>query len=159
MKAKDVMEPIKDYLRPDETLRDAVRKMRVTTRGNGLVGVKGMVVLDQDGNLVGMLSIKDVLKTVIPPYMQLSELGEFTWDGMLEEMAKKVAGKKIEEVMTKEVITVEEDASLMEVADLMVKKGLQRVPVVNKEGKVVGMVYVRDLYHTIVDAMFGKEVQ
>jgi len=157
MKAKDVMEPIRDWLKPDDTIQEAVKKMRITRRGNGLIGVKGMVVLDENGNLVGMLSIKDILKAIIPSYMQLSELGEFAWDGMLEEMAKKIANKSVKEIMTKEVITVEEDAPLMECADIMVKKQLQRLPVVDKEGKVVGMVFIRDLYYAIVDAMFGKE--
>ena len=61
--------------------------------------------------------------------------------------------------MTKNVITVPEEAPLMEVADFIVKHNLQRVPVVNKEKKVVGIVYVRDLYYAIVKVLFdGGEV-
>ena len=157
MKAKDIMEPVRDYLSPDDTLKEAVNRMRVVRRGNGVVGVKGMVVLDGEGNLVGIVSIKDILKAIIPYYMTMTELGEFTWEGMLVEMAKKVAGKKIEEIMTKDVITVSEDAPLMECADFIVKHNLQRLPVLNKEKKVVGMIYVRDLYYTIVQALLDKE--
>ena len=157
MKAKNIMEPIKDYLSPDNTLKEAVNRMRVMRRIDGVVGVKGMVVLDGEGNLVGIVSIKDILKAIIPYYMTMTELGEFTWEGMLVEMAKKVAGKKIEEIMTKDVITVSEDAPLMECADFIVKHNLQRLPVLNKEKKVVGMIYVRDLYYTIVQALLDKE--
>ncbi len=159
MKAKDIMEPIKSYLSPDDTLKEAVNKMRVCNRDGKKVGVKGMIVLDSAQNIVGMLSIKDVLSAIMPSYMSITELGEFTWDGMLERMCKKVEDKKIGDIMTKNVITVPEEAPLMEVADFIVKHNLQRVPVVNKEKKVVGIVYVRDLYYAIVKVLFdGGEV-
>jgi CBS domain-containing protein len=147
------MEPVKGYLRPDETIKEAVNKMKVIRRDETGLGVKGLIVVDASGNLVGILSIKDILKAIIPKYMEIAELGEFTWDGMLEEMAKRVADKKVEEIMTKDAITVLEDAPLMECASLMVKHNLQRIPVINKEGKVVGMVYIRDIYYTIVKTL------
>lgn len=157
VKAKDIMEPITSYLSPDNTLKETVNRMRVTSRGENKVGVKGLLVLDKEKNLVGIVSIKDILKAIIPSYMSLMELSDFTWDGMLEEMAKKVADKKVSEIMTKEVISVPEDAPLMECADLMVNKNLQRIPVVNNEQKIVGMIYVRDLYYAIVKALLDKE--
>ncbi len=155
MRAREIMEPIKDVLRPDNTLKEAVNRMRVLQRGAGM-GVKGMMVLDDEGRLVGMLSIKDILKVIIPDYMTMSELGEFAWDGMLEEMCKKVEGRKVSEIMTTDVITVDEDAPLMEVADLIVKHNLQRVPVTGKDGKPVGIIYVRDLYYAIVKALLEE---
>jgi len=159
VKAKDIMEQVKDYLFPDDTIRNAVNKMRVVKRDDGIVGVKGMVVLDSEGNLAGMISVKDILKAIIPFYMTMTELGEFTWEGMLAEMTKKVADKKVEEIMTRDVITVSEDAPLMECADLIVKHNLQRVPVMNKEKKVVGIIYVRDLYNAIVKVLLDEEVE
>ncbi len=156
MRARDIMEPIKDVLRPENTLKEAVNRMKVIQRGTGM-GVKGMIVQDDSGNLVGMLSIKDILRAIIPHYMTMTDLGEFTWDGMLEEMCRKVEDKKVSEIMTQDVVTVEEDAPLMEVADTIVKKNLQRVPVVNKEGKPVGVIYVRDLYYAIVKALLEEE--
>lgn len=156
MRARDIMEPIKDVLSPENTIKEAVNMMKVTQRGTGM-GVKGMIVQDDSGNLVGMLSIKDILRAIMPHYMTMTDLGEFTWDGMLEEMCRKVEDKKVSEIMTQEVITVEEDAPLMEVADIILKKNLQRVPVVNKEGKPVGIVYVRDLYYAIVKALLEED--
>ena len=94
MKAKDLMIPVQDYLKPDNTLRDAVNLLKVAQRGEERVGVKGLPVLDEAGKLVGMLSMGDILKSVHPTYMDLMNLGEFTWDGMLEETAKKICGQK-----------------------------------------------------------------
>ncbi len=157
MRVKDIMEPLIDYLSPDNTLKEAVNKMRVSRRSEKEIGVKGMIVLDQDKKLVGIVSIKDILRTMIPAYMSYTELGEFTWDGMLENMAKRVADKKVNEFMTKNVITVHEEDPLMECADVIVRHNLQRLPVVDKSKNVVGMVYVRDLYYAIVKTLLDTE--
>ncbi len=157
MRARDIMEPVQDSLRPGDTLKDAVNRMRVAKRGENRFGVKGILVLDEKGDLVGMVSIKDILKAIIPHYMTMTNLGEFTWDGMLEEMCRKVENRQVSEIMTADVITVDEEAPLMEVADLIVKHNLQRVPVTGKDGKPVGVIYVRDLYYAIVKALLEKE--
>jgi len=147
MKVKDIMNPITDSLSPEDTLQQAVAKMRVSRRLDRL-GVKGIVVLDDRGELVGILSIKDILRATIPVYLDL-KISRFSWDGMLEEMAKRVACSKVKEYMSTHVITVSEDASLMTCADLLIEKNLQRLPVVNRENKVVGIVYIRDIYNVI----------
>lgn len=147
MKVKDIMAPITEYLSPDDTLQQAVRTMRSAKRWHGL-GVKGMVVLDDWGQLVGILAIKDILRATIPVYLD-PKISRFSWDGMLEEMARRVAGKKIKDFMSREVVIVDEEASLMTCTDLLIKKNLQRLPVVNQEGKAVGIVYIRDVYNVI----------
>jgi CBS domain-containing protein len=103
-----------------------------------------------------MLSMGDILKSVHPAYMDLMNLGEFTWDGMLEETAKKVAGKKVATIMTKDVTMVKEDAPLMDAVDHLIRRNVKRLPVVDKEGKVVGMLYERDLFFAIVKAMLNE---
>jgi CBS domain-containing protein len=143
VKAKDIMEPVKSSITPENTLKEAVNMMRVCRRGEAMVGVKGMIVIDKAGNFVGMVSMKDILREIIPSYMAITELGEFTWDGMLEEMCKKVEDRKVGDVMTKDIV----------------KHNIQRLPVLDKERKVVGIIYLRDIYYAIVKTMFdGGEV-
>lgn len=154
MKARDVMEPLTDYLSPDNTLKEAIYKMRVCRRDDVRTGVKGMVVLDKKQKLVGMLSLKDILRTIMPYYMELMRLGEFTWDGMLEDKAEEIVDRRVAEVMTRKVLTVPLDAPLMECADFIVRQNLQRLPVVDHEQRVVGMVYIRDLYHVLTGVLF-----
>jgi len=156
MKAKDLMIPIQEFLNPENTLKDAVNILKTAKRGEEKVGAKGLPVLDESGKLVGMLSMGDILKSVHPAYMDLMNLGEFTWDGMLEETAKKVAGKKVATIMTKDVTTVKEDAPLMDAVDHLIRRNVKRLPVVDKEGKVVGMLYERDLFFAIVKAMLNE---
>ena len=49
------------------------------------------------------------------------------------------------DVMTSEVITVDEDASVQSVAKLMANHGISAVPVVDKDNRVIGMVSEGDL--------------
>jgi CBS domain-containing protein len=156
VKARDIMEPINEYLSPQDTLKEAVNKMKVAGRGADCkIGVRGMIVLDDKGDIVGMVSVNDILRAIIPFYLT-ETLSEYTWDGMLEEMCRKVADKKVEEIMSKNVYTVPEDAPLMECADFVVQRNLQRLPVVNREKKVSGIIYLRDLYYAVVKALVDE---
>ncbi|MBU0483821.1 MAG: CBS domain-containing protein [Proteobacteria bacterium] len=156
MKVKDIMEPVNGYLLPTDTLKEAVNKMRVTKRWNGQ-GMKGMVVLDQAGDLVGIMAIKDIMRAALPTYVADDSFSEVTWDGMLEEMAAKAANKTVAEYMSPKVITVYENDSLMKCAEIFLAKNLQRLPVLNEADKLVGVVYIRDIYHVITKVFHPTE--
>jgi CBS domain-containing protein len=153
MKVKDLMIPLRDYLKPEMTLREAVKILQGATRFEGFAGVKGLPVLDPQGLLIGMLSMTDILRAILPVYLSMTDLGEFTWDGMLESLAKRAGDKKIEEVMTKDVQTVREEDPILECVDHIVKKNIRRIPVVNEAGKVTGMIYERDVFLAVTRAM------
>lgn len=156
MKAKDLMIPLQEYLTPDTTLKEAANILRTARRDEEKIGVKGLPVLDKDGKMVGFLSIGDILKAVFPSYMSLMNLGDFTWDGMVEDMARKAGNKKVSEMMTKKVISVPEDAPLMECVDHMIKNNVKRLPVLSKDGKVVGILYERDVFFAVTKAMLEE---
>lgn len=159
MKAKDLMIPLQDYLRPDNTLKEAVNLLKAARRGEEKVGVKGLPVLDDKGRLVGMLSMRDILKAVFPFYLSMMELGDFTWDGMVESIAKKSSNRLVRDVMSKVVITVNDDAPLMECVDHMIKHNIKRLPVIDKSGRVIGMLYERDIFFAITNAMLEENKQ
>ena len=156
MKAKDLMIPLQEHLKPDTTLKEAANILRTAKRDDERVGVKGLPVLDASGKMVGFLSIGDILKAVFPSYMSLMNLGDFTWDGMVEDMAKKAGNRKVSEMMTTHVITVNEDASLMECVDHMIKNNVKRLPIIGKDGKVSGILYERDIFFAITKAMMNE---
>ncbi len=154
MKAKDIMEPFAGIaLNPNMTLKEAIEFMNAHKKTDGTTGVKGMLVMD-GSKLVGILSMEDVLKAVIPFYIN-PLLKDFTWEGMMLNMASKMCHKKVEEIMNKNVITVEPDDPLMKCAEILIKYNLQRLPVVDK-GDVKGIILIRDLYNVIVKKILGK---
>jgi CBS domain-containing protein len=156
MKAKDLMIPLQEFLRPEMTLKEAANILRTAKRNEERSGVKGLPVLDPDGKMVGFLSMGDILKAVEPSYLSIMNLGHFTWDGMVENLAKKVSGKKVSEMMTTEVISVHEDAPLMECIDDMIKHGVKRLPVLGKDGRVKGILYEREIFFVITKAMLDE---
>ncbi|RJQ47128.1 MAG: CBS domain-containing protein [Nitrospiraceae bacterium] len=156
MKAKDLMIPLQEYLKPDSTLKEAANILRSAKRDEEKYGVKGLPVLDDKGEMIGFLSMGDILKAVFPSYLSLMDLGHFTWDGMVENLAKKMKDHKVSEMMTRDVITIHEDAPLMECVDHMIKHNVKRLPVLNKESKVVGMLYERDLFFVITRSMLDE---
>jgi CBS domain-containing protein len=157
VKVKDVMIPIKDFLHPENTLKEAVKMLKEARRDEERQGVKGLPVLNPLGRVVGILSMHDILKAVHPAYLSMMNLGDFTWDGMVESLAKEAGSKKVAAYMTREVATVQEQDSLMECVDLMIKKNIKRLPVVGIDGKVVGMIYERDVFKVITKAMLTEE--
>ena len=159
MKAKDLMIVQQDFLRPDNTLKEAVNCMITAKRNEERRGVKGLPVLDPAGRLVGMLSIRDIFRAVYPSYLSMSNLGGFTWDGMVESLAKHAAQEKVADHMSRDTITVKEMDSLMECVDLFIKHDKEHLPVLNQEGRITGMIYERDIFCAIASAMLdnGKD--
>ena len=156
MLAKDLMIPLQESLTPEMTLKEAACILRTAKRGEETIGVKGLPVLDPAGMMVGFLSIGDILKAVFPPYMNLSSIGDFSWDGMVEEMARKVCGRRVDAIMTTAIISVQENAPLMVCIDHMVRKGVKRLPVVAADGRVTGILYERDVFAEITANMLGE---
>lgn len=155
MLARDVMIPVQDFLTPENTLKEAVMLLKTARRGETRLGVKGLPVLDSKGRIIGMLSMRDILKAAFPFYMTMMNLGDFTWDGMVEDIARRSSNRRVKEIMSKEVITVSEDAPLMECIDHMLKHNIKRLPVIGHDDRLVGMIYERDVFFVITKAMLN----
>ena len=54
------------------------------------------------------------------------------------------------------MITVNEDSSLMECVDHMIKNNVKRLPVISKDGKVSGILYERGVFFAITKAMLNE---
>jgi CBS-domain-containing membrane protein len=156
VKAKELMIPIRDFLSPENTLKDAVKLLKTARRDVERQGVKGLPVLDAHQKVIGILSMQDILKAVYPSYMSMMNLGNFTWDGMVESLAKQAGTEKVASHMSRDVMTVQENDSLMECVDLMIKHHVKRLPVLDQAGKVVGMIYERDIFYVITSAMLDE---
>jgi CBS domain-containing protein len=156
MLVKDLMEPVTDnWLSPELSLHEAVCKMEAT-RWFGGGTTNGMLVLEREFKLVGVLSIKDIIRTAIPSYLETNLRG-FAWDGMLEEHVRKACPIKVAEVMSRNLITIRPDDSLMRCADLFIDHSLQRLPVVDAAGRVLGMIHILNLYKHIASLMCTVE--
>jgi CBS-domain-containing membrane protein len=155
MKASDLMVQVDASLRPDDELREYVEKIRIVRSSTETPGARALPVLDASGKPIGVLSMKDILKAIYPPYLYNADLSLFTWDGMLESLARHISGKRVSEIMSSPVITVRGDHSLMECVDHMLKHGISTIAVVDRTGRFIGMIYECQLFFAIAEALTG----
>jgi CBS domain-containing protein len=135
MRAVDVMTTSIIFASPEMSVREAA----------GLLvehSISAMPVADADGNLVGIVSEGDLLHrseigTGVPRrawWLQFVASTRTLASEYLKEHAQKV-----KDVMTADVITVDEQTPIAEVAEVLERRRIKRVPVL-KNGKVTGIV-------------------
>ncbi len=103
--------------------------------------ITGVPVVREDWVLVGFLSESDILKAVVPSYLEVLAQSTFLDDteGNLIERLHRVGHSTVSEFMTPQALFVEPDSSLMTVADLMLRKKIKRLPVID-HGRLVGVI-------------------
>jgi acetoin utilization protein AcuB len=124
---------------PDMSLFDGLRIMRESK-------VRRLPVLDKDGKLVGIVLEKDLLYAAPSPATSLS----------VYEMNYLISKVKIEELMTREVITIEEDCPLEEAARVMVDNNIGGLPVMRGD-TLVGMITESDLFKTFLELLGARQ--
>lgn len=139
MKVKEIMTKDVVSVKLDDNAKDTLGlllKMQIS----------GLPVIDAQGKLIGMFTEKDVLRNILPSYIE--KVGRFVYEENPKSIKKKfedLANLTISQLMRKEVVSVDEDANLCEVAHLMLTQNVRRIPVLNKEKKVVGIVAREDI--------------
>lgn len=154
MKVRDIMEPLHTWLTPEMSVLEAIQVMKRTKRGHGL-SVNGIAVLDNEMKLVGMVSTTDILRMLIPTYMYLEGMvnDDATLEGMRADRTGKAKASKVQDIMTEDVRTISLNDSVIQCADIMLVEQIRRLPVIGIEGRVIGTVYLRDVYNAITDIL------
>jgi CBS domain-containing protein len=115
--------------------------------------ISAVPVCDAKGALLGMLSEGDLMR----PFGAANEMRRAWWLGLLAEGTDlapefldyiRVDRRKAKDLMTREVVTATEQTSLSEIADLMSKHRIKRVPVLTN-GKVAGIVSRADVVQAL----------
>ena len=103
--------------------------------------LSGLPVIKEDWILTGYLSESDILKAALPTYLEVLAQSSFLDDEecSLLERFNHVGNATVSQFMNPDPIYVEPTSSLMTVADLMLRKKIKRLPVVEK-GKLVGII-------------------
>ncbi len=100
-------------------------------------------VVDEAGMLVGILSITDIVHIFLPDVISLIEDIDFVKDfGAIKRPARrdlKQAETLIVVDIMEEPVSVEDDCSLLRALSMMEKHNLQDLPVVTREGRLVGI--------------------
>jgi CBS domain-containing protein len=126
VKARDIMVQPVVAVAKDTTVRDVAIQMF-------LGGFSGMPVAERGGKMVGIITEFDVIRAI--------------------REGKPVESTPAREIMTEEVLTVESEASVDEVMQIMETAHVIRVPVL-KNGRLVGIIARPDVLRAFVEPNF-----
>jgi len=124
---------------PDTSIGEAMERMKREK-------VRRFPVLDKNRKLVGIVAYNDLLHASPSSVTSLS-----VW-----EVSYLLSQVKINEVMTKKVITVTENATLEEAARLMVDNEIGGLPVL-RDDLVVGIITESDLFKVFLELLGARE--
>jgi CBS domain-containing protein len=152
MTARDVMETRFWTLKPEMRIDEALGLFREARREQGQT-VFGMMVTDEEGRLLGMFSLYDVLLLLRPKHIHIwGEMEDLEISGILEEACRRARSVLVGDVMTTEVVTVTPDTHILAIIDIMIKKHIRRLPVLN-EGRILGLVYLSRVFDRLLDRL------
>ena len=103
-------------------------------------------VVDEDAKLIGFVSEKDLIRAALPGYFEMLHSTSFIPDmNQLSRKLTSIANEPIEKFIQTTVMSVTEDDDDLQAADLIIRKGVKNVPVVDADGRLVGRVRRIDL--------------
>jgi CBS domain-containing protein len=147
MKARDVMVTDVITVKPQDSVRHVAALLLER-------GISAAPVVD--GRLVGIVSEGDLMRRA-----EIGTQRRRSWwlellsgpDVRAQDFIRAHA-QKVADVMTREVVTATEDTPLAEIATVLEKRGIKRVPIV-RDGRVVGIVSRRNILQAFAAATAG----
>lgn len=130
---RDIMTPNPASVSEKDSVRDAARIMKDQDTG--------IVPVCEGRKVIGLITDRDIVVRLIAE-------------------GKDAQNARVDEVMTKQVRSVQEDATVSEVLTLMTGAEIRRVPVVNRNDELVGIVSIGDIAsETNQDNRVGKAIE
>jgi CBS domain-containing protein len=163
-KVREVMIPLKKYPHIPQwfTLRQAVAIVRESAdECAGAFEPRTVLVFDEQHHLVGVLTLRDLLKGLEPGFYQKRQMIlsdpsiKIDEEALLGPGMKRQAEKQVSEVMSPVKVSVKADESLVKAIFLMVNDKVGMMPVLDGE-QVVGMVRLTDLFLQVSQAILEQ---
>ena len=160
-KVKDLMIPLEDYPHIPHwfTLRQAMAIIReAAIKCEGAFEPRAMLVFDDKYQLMGILTIRDIITGLEPRVLQETNLiapnltiltGDILGPNMKEHSQRLVS-----EVMSPIKATVDGNAPIFKPLYLMIKENVGLMPVI-QANKVAGMIRFSDLFNEIAKGVLG----
>jgi len=141
LKAKDIMTKEVITVKPETTIEELARLLMTQH-------ISGAPVVDDNGKIVGIVTENDLIsknsRLHIPTILRLFDAYIPLGTSKMESDIRKMAASTVEDICTKEIITVDEEASVEYIATIMTEKRIHILPVV-REGKLVGIIGKKDM--------------
>ena len=149
IRARDIMTQDVITVAPETDITEAARALLQH-------GINGMPVVDEHGELVGIICQSDLVtlqkKIRLPSvFTLLDSFIPVRSTKAIDKEMNKIAAITVAQAMTAKPITIGPETGIEEIASLMVEKNFHTLPVV-EAGKLVGVVGKRDVLATLIPA-------
>jgi CBS domain-containing protein len=139
----DVMTHNPVTVNPQTALKEAIKLLAENK-------ISGLPVVDEGGKLVGVISETDLMwqETGVepPPYIMLLDSVIYLQNpARYEKEIHKALGQTVAEVMSDKPIAIESNRSVKEAAHIMHEKKIRRLPVLDRQGQLVGIITRGDI--------------
>jgi len=145
LKAKDIMTRDVITVNPDTTI-EVLARLFIKHQ------ISGAPVVDDKGTLKGVVTENDLIaknsRLHIPTILRLFDAYIPLGTSKLEDNIRKMAAYRVDEICTRDVVTVDDEASIEQVANMMTEKKIHLLPVL-RGGKLVGIIGKKDLIRSI----------
>lgn len=117
--------------------------------------ISGLPVVEGDNHLIGVISEKDILNALLPSYADFlhDPIRGRDFEGM-ENSYQDVLSKTVDDLMSPKVFTVFSEDPIMKAASQMALHRFRRIPVVDENAMLVGIISLGDIHK----AIFKKEL-
>jgi CBS domain-containing protein len=140
MLVKDMMTRNVITVTPEHTLKQVGALLREKR-------ISGIPVVDEEGRVIGIVTLTDMLR-ILDRIYRWREMERKFPELKFSDMFEKEKGEaKVSDIMSKVVFTMEEDKPIERVMEMMFNRGVHTIPIVDKEGKLVGVIGKRDLIY------------
>ncbi len=138
---------VRDAMTSSPTTVHAVTPVREVIRILISSNYNSLPVVDEREQPIGMITQGDLIERAGMPIRLglLAEFGTHQVDAWLDSLPSKTA----EEVMSRPVVTITEDKPLSGAVGIMLRSKLKRLPVVDAQGKIAGILSRFDIFRTI----------
>ncbi len=148
-KAKDIMTTDVKVAKQTDTIK-SIAKILIHEK------IGGLPVVDEDNRVVGIISETDIIKkekhVAVPEIITFLQGVIYLEDfKKMEKDIQDIAAVQVKDLMSKEVIKVYEDDTFDDVANIMIKKSVNRVPVVDKDNKIKGIICRYDIIKSMYE--------
>ncbi len=147
--ARDVMVTSFDRIHQDAPIEDAINmilKGKIRETGQKTISI---IVVDDGGQMVGVISMYDILFHLRPDFLNLSvEADTLLWEGQLKRLTEALKSKKVNQLMSTNVTSASLDEHIIVILDKMIKNKFRRLPVL-EGNKPIGIIYIFDVYYRI----------
>ncbi len=148
--AADIMTTQFTTLSTETQVSEAIRIFRQAFKQDGR-RLFGMIVLDKDQHLAGMLSMYDILLYLRPKHIHVwGTMEDLEIEDVVDAAGDRIKLILVGDIMTPDVVTVGLNANLMMVLNIMISKHVRRLPVVEDQ-QIVGIVYISDLFNHLLE--------